>query len=258
MKVVILAGGKGRRMCAESTNLPKPLVAIGGTPIICHIMHYFRAFGCNDFLVAVGYQSEQISNDLQAHLAPIERSDDCPGQTGCVTLSSPSDGLHIRLVDTGPETNTGGRIKRLAPFLEQQPFFLAWCDGLADIRLDAMLAFHRVHGRLVTVAAVHPVSRFGIMELAGNEVTGFYEKPLMTDTWVNSGYAIVEPGALQYIEGDSDQWEHGPVSRLVRDHQLMAWRHEGSWQCMDTINDWEYLEELWRTGSAFWRTRQDL
>jgi glucose-1-phosphate cytidylyltransferase len=257
MKVVILAGGKGRRMCAESTNLPKPLVPIGGTPIICHIMRYFQASGCNDFLIALGYQSEQIINSLQEHLEPDERIDEHSRGTKCVTLSSRSDGLHVRLIETGPETSTGGRIKRLAPFLEQQTFFLAWCDGLADIQLDAMLAFHRTHGRLVTVAAVHPVSRFGIMEMSGNEVTGFHEKPLMTDTWVNSGYAIVEPGALDYIEGDADQWERGPVNRLVRDRQLMAWRHDGTWQCMDTMSDLEYLEHLWLTGAAFWRTRKD-
>ncbi len=244
-------------MCAESTNLPKPLVPIGGTPIICHIMRYFMAFGCNDFLVAVGYQSEQIINSLQEHLEPVERTDEHLWGARCVTLYSLSAKLHVRLVETGPETNTGGRIKRLAPFLEKQPFFLAWCDGLADIRLDLMLAFHKAHGRLVTVAAVHPVSRFGIMKLSGNEVAGFYEKPLMTDTWVNSGYAMIEPGALEYIEGDADQWEHGPVSRLVRDRQLMAWRHDGIWQCMDTIADWEYLEDLWLTGSAFWITRKE-
>ncbi|HBI15418.1 MAG TPA: glucose-1-phosphate cytidylyltransferase [Desulfobulbaceae bacterium] len=257
MRVVILAGGKGRRICAESTNLPKPLVPIGGTPVICHIIRYFQEFGCDNFIIAVGYQSEQIINTLQKHLEPVARIDDDSETGRSVTLCSQTDGLRVRLVETGPDTNTGGRIKRLAPFLEQQPFFLAWCDGLSDIRLDAMLAFHRAHGRLVTVAAVHPFSRFGIMELSGDEVTGFYEKPRMIDTWINSGYAIVEPGALEYIGGDADHWELGPLSRLLRDHQLMAWRHEGSWQCMDTMSDWEYLEHLWVTGSAFWMTLQD-
>jgi len=253
MKVVILAGGKGRRMCAESTNMPKPLVTIGGVPIICHIIRYFEAFGHKEFIIAVGYQSDQIIEALQEYLAPAERTEEQTGGPRCVTLVSDASGMRVNLVDTGPGTQTGGRIKRLKPFIGREVFFLAWCDGLSDIRLDAMLAFHREHGRLVTVAAVHPLSRFGILELSGNEITGFLEKPRMTDRWVNSGYAIVDPGALDYIHGDEDQWEYGPVSRLVQAHQLMAWRHEGSWQCMDTMGDWEYLEDLWVTGAAFWK-----
>jgi len=255
MKVVILAGGKGRRMCAESTNLPKPLAAIGGTPIICHIMSYFRTFGCHDFVIAVGSRAKQIISSLQEHLGPVARTQERRDGCRSVTLTLPKDGLRVSLVDTGAETNTGGRIKRLAPLLEQQPFFLAWCDGLSDIRLDAMHAFHQTHGRLVTIAAVHPHSRFGVMELAGDEVTAFQEKPLLADTWINSGYAILEPEALEYIEGDADQWEQGPISRLVRDRQLMAWRHDGSWLCMDTISDWAHLENLWLAGKAFWTAR---
>jgi glucose-1-phosphate cytidylyltransferase len=256
MKIVILAGGKGRRMCAESTNLPKPLVAIGGIPIIIHIMNYFQAYGHHEFIVAVGYQSMQVIDTLQNCLEPIDRINQINNHPKHVILHSKNTGLHVHLVDTGPETHTGGRIKQIQPFLDEQPFFLAWCDGLSDIQLDKMLEFHKSHGRIVTVAAVHPLSRFGIMELADNEVTGFLEKPRMTDRWVNSGYSILSPEALNYIHGDNDQWESGPINRLINDQQLMAWQHEGQWQCMDTVGDWEYLEDLWVGGSAFWRPEQ--
>lgn len=253
MKAVILAGGKGRRMCAESTNLPKPLVTIGGIPIICHIMHYFQAYGISEIVIAVGYQSKQVVVALQEYLEPIAKTVQISESSPCVTLCSPDKTLCVRLVDTGLDTRTGGRLRRIRPFLEEQPFFLAWCDGLSDLQLDTMLDFHNNHGRLATVAAVHPRSRFGIMELTDGEVTGFLEKPRMTDRWVNSGYAILEPEALNYIHSDNEQWEAEPINRLIIDHQLMAWQHEGEWQCMDTVGDWEYLKELWNSGSAFWK-----
>jgi glucose-1-phosphate cytidylyltransferase len=253
MKTVILAGGKGRRMCSESTNLPKPLVTIGGIPIICHIVLYFQAYGVHEFVIAVGYQSEQVVSTLQEYLESVNKTMQTVESQDCTILYSSESNLLIKLVDTGAETQTGGRIKRLKPFLGEEPFYLAWCDGLSDIRLDKMLAFHKEHGRLATVAAVHPVSRFGIMELSDDEVSGFQEKPRMIDRWINSGYAILEPEALDYIGGDNDQWEAGPVHQLIQDHQLMAWQHEGQWQCMDTVGDREYLEDLWISGAAFWR-----
>ena len=252
MKVVILAGGRGRRMCAESTNLPKPLVTIGGIPIIAHIMRYFQGYGIHEFVVAVGYQSEQIVTALQDFLEPVNRTGKTVESLNCVTLSSSRYGFTAHLVDTGEETQTGGRLKQLKPFLGKDAFCLAWCDGLSDIRLNEMVSFHKSHGRLATVAAVHPMSRFGIMELAGNEVISFREKPRMSDRWVNSGYAILDPQVLDYIEGNDDSWEDGPIHKLIAENQLMAWRHDGQWQCMDTIDDQEYLEELWISGSAFW------
>ncbi|MBU1137359.1 MAG: NTP transferase domain-containing protein [Proteobacteria bacterium] len=252
MKAVILAGGKGRRMCAESTNMPKPLVAIGGIPIICHIIHYFQVYGIDEIVIAVGYQSKQVVAALQEYLEPIAKTVQIVKSAQSISLCSQNASLCVQLVDTGPDTRTGGRLRRIRPFLDEQPFFLAWCDGLSDLQLDRMMDFHKSHGRLATVAAVHPKSRFGIMELTGAEVTGFQEKPRMTDRWVNSGYAILEPEALNYIHSDDEQWEAEPINRLITDHQLMAWQHEGEWQCMDTVGDWEYLKKLWNSGSAFW------
>ncbi len=254
MKAVILAGGKGRRMCAESTNLPKPLVTIGGIPIIYHIIHYFQMYGINEIVIAVGYQSTQVVATLLEYLKSVNKTVQLKETPLCTTLYVPDTSLMIQMVDTGLDTPTGGRLRQIRPYLTAEPFFLAWCDGLSDMRLDKMLDFHKSHSCLATVAAVHPRSRFGIMELTGNEITHFREKPQMTDRWVNSGYAILQPEALDYIKSDKEQWEAAPINRLIKDHQLMAWQHNGEWQCMDTLGDWEYLEELWNSGSAFWRS----
>ncbi len=252
MKAVILAGGKGRRICSESSNIPKPLVCIGGIPIICHVIHYFQTYGIEEFIIALGYQAEQISTALREYLEPVQSEESQDG----ITLHSPESGLTLQCIDTGVETSTGGRLQQIKPFLDSQSFYLAWCDGLSDIRLDKMLTFHKKHGRLATVAAVHPISRFGIMELNNNEVTAFQEKPRMSDRWVNGGYFVLEPEALDAIHGNDEQWETGPVGRLIQDHQLMAWQHEGQWQCMDTVSDRDFLIQLWNSDSAFWRPEQ--
>lgn len=254
MKVVILAGGKGRRICSESTKVPKPLVEIGGIPIICHVMHYFEKFGLTDFVIALGYQADKVIFALEQymHAQDREETQTSSGDTA-VSLGSPESNWSVKLVETGSETATGGRIKRLEPFLGKDPFFLAWCDGLSDIQMDSMAAFHKTHGRLVTVAAVHPHSRFGVLDLQADMVASFQEKPRLNDQWINSGFFVVDPGALQYIAGDDDQWEHAPVAKLIADRQLTAWRHEGNWHCMDTLHDWEVLEELWASGKAFWK-----
>lgn len=256
MKVVILAGGKGRRICSESTNIPKPLVEIGGIPIICHVMHYFEKFGYSDFVIALGYEAGKVIGTIEQYINAQHRRDmlSASGER-IVDLASADSSWNVKLVETGIETATGGRIKRLEPFLTGESFFLAWCDGLSDIRLDEMAAFHKNHGKPVTVAAVHPHSRFGVLQLQGDRVTGFQEKPRLHEQWINSGYFIVDSQALQYIAGDAEQWEQTPVAQLIARQQLMAWRHEGSWLCMDTMHDWEVLEDLWTSGAAFWKDR---
>jgi len=253
VKVVILAGGKGRRICSESTNIPKPLVEIGGIPIICHVMHYFETFGYHEFVIALGYQSEKVINTIEQYMQ-VRNRQEMLTTTGdrVINLSSKDSKWAVMLVETGSDTSTGGRIKRLEPFLDKESFFLAWCDGLSDIQLDKMATFHKNHGRLVTVAAVHPYSRFGVLELTGDRISGFQEKPRLNEQWINSGYFIVNPGAMQYITGDNDQWECAPVAKLIQNQQFMVWRHEDNWLCMDTVHDWEVLEELWASGSAFW------
>ena len=257
MKVVILAGGKGRRICSESTNIPKPLVEIGGIPIICHVMHYFEKYGYCDFVIALGYQAEKVIKAIEQYMK-IQTSRKLLTAAGSrtVILRSKENKWTVTLVETGSETATGGRIKRLESVLAGESFLLAWCDGLSDIQLDEMVTFHKHHGRLVTVAAVHPYSRFGILELEGDRVAGFQEKPRLNEQWINSGYFIVDPDAMQYIAGDNDQWECSPVEKLIQNQQFMAWRHEGNWLCMDTIHDWEVLEKLWASGSAFWKSEK--
>ncbi len=255
MKVVILAGGKGRRICSESTNVPKPLVEIGGIPIICHVMHYFEKFGFTDFIIALGYQADKVVHELGQYMGTEEYNElQSPSGDRTVLLSSKESNWTVQLVETGSETATGGRIKRREPFLTKESFFLAWCDGLSDIQLDKMATFHKSHGRLVTVAAVHPHSRFGVLDLQADRVSSFQEKPRLNEQWINSGFFVVDPGALQYISGDDDQWEHTPIAGLIEDQQLMAWRHAGNWHCMDTLHDWEVLEELWAANKAFWKT----
>ncbi len=240
-------------MCSESTNLPKPLVPLGGIPIICHIINYFNMFAINDVIVATGYRSEKVSQNLKKQLGP------CVQTTQLETLQNTNAALlaatpmRVQIVDTGLDTQTGGRLKKIAPLLDRAPFFLAWCDGLSDINLDSMLQFHKKHKRLATIAAVHSRSRFGIMDLTGDQITGFREKPLMMDRWINGGYAILDPDAINYIHSDNEAWEAAPINRLISDNHLMAWKHEGQWQCMDTPGDLEYLQKLWDSGSAFWR-----
>jgi glucose-1-phosphate cytidylyltransferase len=234
MKVAILAGGYGSRYYQETRRRPKPMIEVGGEPLLWHIFRHYAHFGFDEFVVAMGYKAEVIREYFAGHLPPAS--------------------WRVELVDTGAETQTGGRIKRLAPALGGSTFMLTWGDGVADVDLRELLAFHRHHGRLATVTAVHPPSRFGHLEIAGDgHVSRFEEKPERGHDWINGAYFVLEPGALDYIEGDQSQWERGPMERLARDGELMAYRHEGFWQCMDTSADHRLLEELWRTGRAPWK-----
>ena len=235
MKVVILAGGYGTRLAEETDAKPKALVEIGGHPIIWHIMKYYAEFGFTDFIIACGYEGKQIDRYCLHQLGPAQ-----PGWT-------------IRCVDTGLDTLTGGRLKRLAPLLESQTFMLTWSDGLANVDITALLEFHRRHGRLATVTAVHPPERFGCLWLQGDVVAGFEEKPKVTDRWVNGAFFILEPRALEYIPEHDTPWEKEPMSKLTQDGQMMAYRHESFWQCMDNIQEKRYLDDLWAQGAAPWK-----
>lgn len=251
MKVVILAGGKGRRMCSESTRLPKPLVTVGGIPILCHVIDCFRQHGADEFVVALGFEPEMIVTAIEEQMS--ERfSLSTSKKSGVSTIEAIDGGFSVVMVDTGLETATGGRLRNIQDYLAKERFALAWCDGLSDLDFQAMGTFHEAHGKIATIAAVHPRSRFGILDLAGDTVCGFIEKPVMTDRWVNGGIALLEPEVFQFIQGDLEQWENEPVHRLMEQGQLMAWKHEGNWQCMDTLTDQEYLESLWRANRAFW------
>lgn len=254
MKVAILAGGLGSRLSEETVLKPKPMVEIGDRPILWHILKIYAHQGLRDFAVALGYKGEVIKryfvdycalhSDLKVRLGR--------GQVDYLGQSSAEDWT-VELVDTGHGTNTGGRIKRLQPYLGGTTFCLTWGDGVADIDISALLAFHRAHGKLATVTAVRPPARFGRLELDGPRVVEFSEKPQLGEGWINGAFFVLEPGIFDYIAGDDTQWEKEPMERLARDGQLMAYRHEGFWQCMDTLRDKALLESLWAKGNAPWK-----
>jgi glucose-1-phosphate cytidylyltransferase len=252
LKAVILAGGFGTRISEETVDKPKPMVTIGGRPILWHIMKLLGANGVHEFVIALGYRGESIkryfldykalSNDLTVSL-----------RSGAATIyDGDTPDWVVHLVDTGLHTQTGGRLKRLSSWIGEGPFLFTYGDGVADIDLAALLAFHRSHGRLATVTTVRPPSRFGNLSFDGDTVRSFHEKHHIGDAWINGGYFILEKAALEYVRDDGDIWERGPVESLARDGQLMAYRHPGFWSCMDTLKERTMLEELWASGDAPW------
>jgi glucose-1-phosphate cytidylyltransferase len=252
MKVGILAGGMGTRLVEETEVRPKPMVEIGGEPILWHIMRHYAHYGLKDFVVALGYKGVYIkrffvdycslTSDLTVDL-----------QQGTVTNHGGiRNDWRVELVDTGLYTQTGGRIKRLEPYLGNETFMLTWGDGLSDVDLHKLLAFHRSHGRLATMTAVRPPARFGHLELDGEEVAEFSEKPQTGEGWINGAYFVLEPGVFDYIDADDIHFEREPLERLAKDRQLMAYCHYSFWQCMDTIRDKQLLQRLWDTGQAPW------
>lgn len=255
MKVAILAGGLGTRLSEETANKPKAMVEIGGRPILWHIMMHYSGFGFNDFVIALGYKGECIKRWMYDYygLKKGARVEDNANLTISHDGKRSGSGWKVCLVDTGQETLTGGRIKRLAPFIGNQTFMLTWCDAVANVDLKALLKFHRSHGRLATVTAVHPPPRFGHLDLDGDRVTQFKEKPQDAEGWINGAFFVLEPGVFAYIKGDNTQWEKEPLERLAREGQLMAYRHLGFWQCMDTIREKQLLENLWQNNQAPWK-----
>jgi glucose-1-phosphate cytidylyltransferase len=253
MKVAILAGGVGSRLQEETEARPKPMVEIGGRPILWHIMKHYAHYGFNDFLIALGYKGEVVKrwmleySSLQGDLA-INLHDG-----NVEVLQQDREDWHVSLVDTGLKTQTGGRIKKLAEHLENDTFMLTWGDGVSNIDLRQLLEFHRAHGRYATITAVRPPSRFGRLELdAGGRVATFTEKP-MEEGWINGAFFVLEPQVLDYIDGDLTHWEREPLEQLAMDGQLMAYKHESFWQCMDTLREKVLLEEMWQSGDPPWK-----
>jgi glucose-1-phosphate cytidylyltransferase len=262
MKVAILAGGTGTRLSEETVLRPKPMVEIGGRPILWHIMQHYASYGHHEFAIALGYRGEMIRDFFVSECAAAGsvRVDFASSQvtSSQVEPSMLASDWGVDLVDTGEKTATGGRIKRLQPFVGGDTFMLTWGDGVSNVDLDALLTFHRQHGRLATVTAVHPPGRFGCIELSGTSVTSFHEKPEQTNDWINGAFFVLEPEVFDYIGGDDTQWELEPMERLAHEGELQAWKHEGFWQCMDTLKEKHFLESLWDSGNAPWKTWENV
>lgn len=253
MKVVILAGGLGTRLTEETTLKPKPMVEIGGRPILWHIMKIYGTYGVQDFGIAMGYKSEIIKDFFLNYF--YQQSDlTVDLKTGAVTThEGQREDWRVFLADTGAATQTGGRIKRMKEWIGNSTFMLTYGDGVSNVNLNTLLEFHKQQGKLVTLTAVRPPARFGGLTFSNNLVEHFQEKPQIGEGWINGGYFVIEPQALDYIEGDSILWEREPLENLSRDGQLAAYQHEGFWQCMDTIRDVHTLENLWQSGNAPWK-----
>ncbi|MGH9117816.1 MAG: glucose-1-phosphate cytidylyltransferase [Acidimicrobiales bacterium] len=248
MKVGILAGGLGSRLAEETETKPKPMVEIGGRPILWHIMKYYAHFGLADFVIALGYKGELIKRwmlDYAALMTDLSVSLKSNRVTSIEGGANGVDDWQVALVDTGQGTATGGRIKRLAPHVGEGTFMLTWGDGLSTVDLHALLDFHRGHGKVATMTAVRPPARFGRIELDGDQIVEFSEKPQVGEGWINGAFFVLEHRVFDYIDGDSTQFEREPLERLAADGELMAFRHHDFWQCMDTIRDKKLLEELW-------------
>ena len=255
MKTVILAGGLGSRLSEETSLRPKPMVEIGGKPILWHIMKIYSSFGLNDFIVCLGYKGHVIKDYFASYM--LHSSDvtiDLATNT-IETVRAESEPWRVTLVETGAHTMTGGRLKRILPFVrDEESFCLTYGDGLADVDLRRLIDFHHDQRRLVTVTATLPGGKFGALQIdSDNIVREFTEKPRGDQRWVSGGFFVLSPQALDYIEGDSTYWEHEPLERLCHDGKVAAFRHHGFWQPMDTLHDRALLEDLWRTGKAPWK-----
>lgn len=254
MKVVILAGGLGARLSEETERRPKPLVEIGEYPILWHIMKHYSHYGFNDFVIALGYKGEMIKKffvdylNLKCNL----NIDFSSGNVGVLERSP--EKWKVELIDTGPETLTGGRLKRLQQWLYDEPFMLTYGDGVSNIDLIELLDLHKSQNRIATITAVRPPARFGGLTLDGNSVTEFSEKPQIGEGWINGGFMVFEPAVLDYIEDDDTILEAHTLERLAMDRQLSAFRHEGFWQCVDTLRDLRLLNKIWSEGSPPWKT----
>lgn len=254
MKAVILAGGLGTRFNEETQIRPKPMIEIGGIPIIQHILKIYSAHGVTEFIICLGYKGYMIKEYFaNFFLHASDLTIDLEGGSRIVHRSS-SEHWKITLVDTGADTMTGGRLKRIRGYLNlNEPFLMTYGDGVADINIKALIEFHRGHGKLATLTAVEPAARFGMLDLEGHRVESFREKSKGNDL-INGGYFVLEPSVLDRIQGDKTIWEQEPLSSLAADGQLMAFRHGGFWQPMDTIRDKNHLEMLWANGIAPWKT----
>ena len=253
VKVVILAGGMGSRLAEETDLRPKPMVEIGGRPILWHIMKHYAHHGFNEFFIALGHRGEMIKRFFLDYCV-LSGSMTVDLSKGAVdSRKSDNEDWVVHLENTGLESNTGGRIKRLKPRLKDAPFMLTYGDGVSDVDLTQLLEFHRAHGRIATVTAVRPAARFGGLVFSGDLVAEFTEKPQIGEGWINGGFMVFEPAVFDYLKDDDSSLEADALEKLAADKQLVAYRHEAFWQCMDTVREVRLLESLWRSGNPPWK-----
>ena len=256
MKAVILAGGLGTRIAEESTVRPKPMVEIGGKPVLWHIMKLYSHHGIDEFVICLGYKGYLIKEYFANYC--LHTSDVTFDMTTnrMQVHQRKAEAWKVTLVDTGEKTQTAGRLKRVAPYLDGETFCFTYGDGLADVDIRSLIGFHREQGRKATVTAVQPPGRFGAIDIEGQHITRFHEKPLGDGTWVNGGFFVLNRSVLEYIDDDDTVWEQAPLEKLAREGELSAYKHRGFWQPMDTLRDRNRLEELWQAGDPPWRLWQ--
>lgn len=255
MKVAILAGGLGARLAEETETKPKPMVEIGGNPILWHIMMHYAYYGFKDFIIALGYKGEYIKKYMVDYCR-LYNNLTVNMQNGDVEIHDGGGykvNWTVELIDTGRDTMTGGRIKRLAPYLGDETFMLTWGDGVSDVNLRDLLNFHKSHGKLATLTAVRPSARFGHLNLDGDMIIEFSEKPQTSEGWINGAFFVLEPAVFDYIDGDMTMWEKKPLEQLAKDGQLVAYRHSSFWHCMDTLRDKRRLDAMWQGGNPPWK-----
>lgn len=252
--VVILCGGQGTRLQEETAYKPKPLVEIGGRPILWHIMQHYARFGFQEFYLALGYKGEMIKKYFLDFYA-LNQNFSISLENGQVRTIQENDvePWQVHLIDTGQSAMTGGRLKKLAPIIGERTFLMTYGDGVSNVNLENLLTFHREQQALVTLTAVRPPARFGALEFQGNQIRHFKEKSTLHEGWINGGFFVIQSEALNYIKEDV-MWEHAPMEQLAEEGELYAYKHEGFWQCMDTARDLKYLEDVWQTGKAPWKT----
>jgi glucose-1-phosphate cytidylyltransferase len=252
MKVIILAGGLGSRLSEYTENIPKPMVTVGGKPILWHIMNRYAKYGFTDFYLALGYKAEVIK-EYFLNYRNLNSDFTINLSTGSIySYQENKNDWKVTLIDTGKETMTGGRVKRMQSFIENETFLLTYGDGVADINIDELIKFHKSHGKMVTVSAVRPSARFGELDIDKGLVTAFQEKPQTKHGWINGGYFVIEPEFFDFIKDDKTILEKEPLERVSAIGQLMAYHHHGFWQCMDTKREKDILEDLWKSLKAPW------
>jgi len=253
MKVAILAGGMGTRLSELTEIIPKPMVQIGGNPILWHIVQIYNSYGFSDFIVALGYKSSFIKKYFLSHKKVTQIIHKNKNEIDVTIKNNIGENINIKLVETGKYTMTGGRLLRLKKFLRDETFMFTYGDGLSNVNISNLLKFHIKNKKIVTVTAVHPIARFGELQLKKNLVVSFKEKPQTQNTWINGGYFVIEPSIFKYIKDDKTIFENKPLEYTSSINQLIAFRHSGFWQCMDTLRDKKLLDKLWKEKNALWK-----